>query len=97
MPAPSEISKVDELIRSCLSAFTKRQVDEHQSLFGSDGLLESIQLVSFLISVEQQIQEQFGKDIRIVSEKAFSAGNSPFRNIHTLRDWIFANLGEEIG
>lgn len=95
MQPRDETAKIDALIQASLGAFTKRHVDEQQPLFGAGGALESIQFVSFLISLEQQIKSQFGRNIRMVSDKAFSAKNSPFRNILSLRDWILTSLNEK--
>jgi len=53
-------------------------------LFGDQGLLDSLALVSLVIAVEQGIEEQFGVSIELADDKALSQKNSPYRSIGTL-------------
>ena len=57
-------------------------------LFGDKGVLDSIGLVNFIVSLEQKIQEEFGTFISIADEKAVSQKNSPFRTVKTLIDYV---------
>ncbi len=53
-------------------------------LFGKDGLLDSMALVSLVMSLEQEIAEQFGTEIALADDKALSQKHSPFRTIGSL-------------
>lgn len=53
-------------------------------LFGKDGLLDSMALVSLVMTLEQEIAEQFGAEIALADEKALSQKHSPFRTIGSL-------------
>lgn len=64
------------------------------SLLGPEGYLESIQLVTFLIELEEIIKDQRGHEIRIISDRAMSQQKSPFRNLDTLADFIIELIQE---
>ena len=70
----------------------KPEVSEDTVIYGDEGLLESIQLVNFIVAVERRIEETFGKTVSIADEKAISQKNSPFRTIRTLCDYIIPLL-----
>lgn len=53
-------------------------------LFGKDGLLDSMALVSLVMSLEQEIAERFGAEIALADEKALSQKHSPFRTVGSL-------------
>ena len=57
-------------------------------LFGSGGNLDSLGLVSLLVIIEQNIEEEFDTNITIADEKAMSQKNSPFRTVSALIDYI---------
>ena len=57
-------------------------------LFGKDGLLDSLGLVNFLVTIEQNIEDEFDVSITIADEKAMSQKYSPFRTIGTLTNYI---------
>ena len=57
-------------------------------LMGNESKLDSLGLVSLLITVEQYIEDEFDKNITIADERAMSEKNSPFRTIKTLSDYI---------
>ena len=45
-------------------------------------------LVTFLVDLEQKIEDEFDLDITIADEKAMSLKNSPFRTVSTLKEYI---------
>lgn len=59
-------------------------------LFGEDGVLDSLNLVSFVIAVEQAVSEKCGIKITLADEKAMSQRRSPFRTVGTLTDHIIS-------
>ena len=63
-------------------------------LFGKSGRLDSLSLVSFIVEVEQQVQEEFGVAITLADERAMSQQNSPFLTLQTLSEYISLLLEE---
>ena len=64
-------------------------------LFGSKSKLDSIGLVSLIVTVERLIEEKYDKTVTLASEKAFSRSSSPFRTVQTLSEYISELLAEE--
>ena len=62
------------------------------ALYGQESKLDSVNLVQFIVTAEQKIEDDFGVSITLASEKAFSMKNSPFRSIGTLADFAEAAL-----
>ena len=63
-------------------------------LFGKDGKLDSLGLVTLLVIIEQNIEDEFDECITIADERAMSQKHSPFRTIGTLADYIDMLLRE---
>ncbi len=63
-------------------------------LYGGNGAMDSLALVSFIADLEDKISDKFEKDIVLADEKAMSATTSPFRNIETLTIYIEKLLEE---
>ena len=62
-------------------------------LYGKSSKLESIDLVGFIIEVEDKIKEEFGVPITIADEKAMSQHHSPFLTLGTLSEYVANLLG----
>jgi len=56
-------------------------------LYGQDGVLDSLGLVSLVVSVEQAIEDQNGARITLADESAMSQNRSPFRTIGSLAEY----------
>jgi len=63
-------------------------------LWGTDGVFDSLALVNFIASVETMIADKLDKEVTIVSDKAFSKRNSPFKSMETFGNFIEELLGE---
>ena len=63
-------------------------------LFGRAGVLDSLGLVSLIVSTEGIVERTFGKAVSLTSEKAMSESNSPFQTVESLTDFIIAALME---
>lgn len=70
-------------------------INSESSLFGEAGLLDSMALVGLIVAVEQDVEDEFGKEITIADAKAMSQKNSPFRTVGSLVDYIETLLNEE--
>ena len=63
-------------------------LNENSYLFGEEGILDSMELVSMIVAVEQIVEDIFDKQITIVNAKAMSLKNSPFRTVASLADYV---------
>lgn len=63
-------------------------------LYGKNGKLESIDVVTLIMEVEDQVREEFGTSITIADDRAMSQQNSPFLTIQTLTDYVTELLTE---
>ncbi len=67
----------------------KNQVlDENVRLIGVSSVFDSMELVQFIVEVEDLLNDEFDLEIELTSEKAMSRRNSPFISIQTLVDYI---------
>lgn len=60
-------------------------------IYGIDGNLDSLALVSFIADLEEMLSE-IGIDIVLADEKTMSARNSPFKDVATLTSYIFTKV-----
>ena len=58
------------------------------SLYGGSGILDSFELVNFVVLLEEKIDDELHKIISLTDEKAISQKNSPFRTIASLENYI---------
>jgi len=93
--------RVEKILIETLREFNDELDDERlkdpkekTKLYGANGTLDSLALVSFVTDVEEKIADEFDSDVILADEKAMSATTSPFRNVATLRDYI-VNLLEQ--
>ena len=63
-------------------------------LFTDGGILDSMGLVFFIVSVEDRIEDETNTRLTLATDKAMSRSTSPFRSVGALRDYI-AELLEE--
>lgn len=68
---------------------------EATPLFGSGGILDSLGLVTLILTIEEMIEMQMGVAITIVSEKAMSTRRSPFATIGSLAEFIASLIQEK--
>lgn len=67
-------------------------LDADVHLFGENGLLDSMALVSLVVSVEQLIEEKYGTPVALADEKALSQRSSPYRTIGSLAAYAAGEL-----
>ena len=68
--------------------------DPKTELFGGNSNLDSLGLVTFIVIVEQKVNDIFKKVITLADERAMSQKRSPFRNVQSLVDYIDQLLKE---
>jgi hypothetical protein len=61
---------------------------EQTKLFGGDGILDSLGLVGFIVTVEEALEDEYGISVILADEKAMSRRTSPFSRISYLIDYI---------
>ena len=70
--------------------------DKNTVLFGKDGQLDSLGLVNLLVTIEQNIEDEFDASLTLADERAMSQEHSPFRTVGSLVDYIEVLLGEKL-
>jgi acyl carrier protein len=68
---------------------------ENIKLFGGDGLLDSIGLVTYVVEVEERLEDEFDVSVVLADEKAMSRRTSPFARISYLADYILEVVNED--
>lgn len=62
-------------------------LDGDTALFGRNGLLDSLGLVTLVVAVEQAIEDELGISLSLADERALSQRASPYRTVGTLADY----------
>jgi hypothetical protein len=57
-------------------------------LLGSQAVLDSMRLVSLIVTIECELEDAFGVALTLADERALSMNASPFRSIQSLADYI---------
>jgi acyl carrier protein len=65
------------------------------ALLGSGSMLDSLALVTLVVSIEGQLADKAGVPIALANERALSQRASPFRTVATLAAYIQALLDEQ--
>lgn len=63
-------------------------------LFGQDAAFSSLDLVRFVVLVEEKIESETGKIVRVLSDKAMSRKSSPFKTLGAFAEYINELLQE---
>lgn len=97
-----ERENVIQILESTLIEFCKEydlvcnfSEGENTKLFGGDGILDSLGLVSFIVSVEEVLEDKFDVSIVLADEKAMSRRSSPFSRISYLADYILEVINKD--
>ena len=59
-------------------------VTNETPLFGYQGILDSLALVSLVVALEQAIEDKFGLSVGLADERALSQKNSPYQTVGSL-------------
>lgn len=94
--------KISELILDQINAYNEEldekidtSIGKQAILFGKGTVLDSVDLVSLIVSIEQAVEDTFDQTIILADARAMSQKNSPFRTVGTLSDYIAMLLKEE--
>ena len=69
-------------------------VTEETEIFGSKSIIDSLQLISLIVKIEEDVYEQVGKEIIVVDEAAVIVGNSPFQTVKSLTEFVYKKISE---
>lgn len=93
--------KINEIIYAAIDMANYAREDDEKipagvdtELYSSNGHLDSMGLVAFLIDIEESLQDE-GLHISLSDERAMSQSKSPFRNVRTLSDYILELVKEQ--
>jgi len=97
-----DYSSIESLVTSKFKEFVEEneieidpsKIDQNARLIGSSSALDSIELVTFIVEVEQMLEESIGLELQLASEKAMSRRTSPFISLATLSKYIMTLLNE---
>jgi acyl carrier protein len=65
-----------------------------EAIFGPGGVLDSLDLVNYLADLEYRLEQEFGRELVLASERAMSRGHSPFRDVNALTGYVGELLAE---
>jgi len=93
--------KIKNIIVDCVIDYLESQdinleVDENTSFVGDKAIVDSMGLVNIILDIELAFLDK-GSEISLVSEKAMSSKNSPFRSVNSLTEFIFESIREKNG
>lgn len=87
-------TELSRIIFNALEMINQSRADDKQipveqgiALYGASGYLDSMDLVSLLIDIEEALLDQ-GIDISLSDDRAMSEQQSPFKNVDTLISFI---------
>ena len=72
------------------------EINFDTTIYGNDSRLDSLGLVNLLVTIEQNIEDEFDASLTLADERAMSQKHSPFRTIGSLADYIEMLLKEEL-
>ena len=76
----------------------KRLVNAPQaSLYGGDAGLDSLELMRFLILVEQKVSQALGIAVSLADERALTRTESPYTNLKSLAGYLVELIEEARG
>ncbi len=67
-------------------------LDADTRLFGADGVLDSMGLVTLIVAVEQAIEDELDESVALADEKALSQARSPYRTVSTMAEYAADQL-----
>ncbi|MDP2652768.1 MAG: hypothetical protein Q8Q08_01930 [Candidatus Omnitrophota bacterium] len=59
-------------------------------LLGSEGRLDSLGFINFIVASEKKIREKWGVAVTLATQEAMSLEHSPFQTVEKLSEYIIA-------
>ncbi|MZP29440.1 acyl carrier protein [Heliobacterium undosum] len=92
MTRDAVVQMIIEALSEQLVETPAEELNEETRLFGKEGLLDSVGLVTLIVDVEQKVEDETGHSIVLADERAMSQKQSPFRTAGALADYILTLL-----
>jgi acyl carrier protein len=70
-------------------------VDTNTPIMGSESPFDSIDLVTFIVALEQMIEDDWSFSVTLADDRAMSQTISPFKTIGTISDYIELLIKEQ--
>ncbi len=86
----SLVTQAAEELNPSLDEAIALDLGEDAPLYGREGALDSLDLVTLILNVEEKAADAFGKPITLTSDRALSSFRSPFRTVGSLADYVVA-------
>ena len=97
--AQAQASQVVDLIVESISLIKDEtgltvppRLQADTALFGTDGFLDSMALVTLVVALEQGIEEKFGVSVQLADAHAISQEPSPYSTIHALAEYALFRM-----
>ncbi|HAA1524280.1 hypothetical protein AJ935_09545 [Campylobacter sp. BCW_6876] len=65
---------------------------QNTKIYGIEGLLDSLALVSLIADLEESLAIELDIEITLADEKTMSLRNSPFKDVQTLAQYIASQI-----
>lgn len=92
--------KIEKIVKKAIEdvnedADEKLEYAKTTSLFGKSDGIDSFSFVTLISSIEEQILEEFNKEVYLVSEQVYEKKYNPFATIGSLEEYILEKIQEE--
>lgn len=68
------------------------QLQADTALFGTEGFLDSMALVTLVVALEQGIEEKFGVSVTLADARVLSQEHSPYSTIYALAEYALLRM-----
>lgn len=96
------IQEIKQVILGALEGINQERLEAEQftatedtALFGADGVLDSLELVSLIVDVENAVADVTSKQISLSDDRAMNQPEYPFGSISLLTCYIEMLLSED--
>ncbi len=86
-------SVIDDINSDLVNKKISKSLDSE--LYGHKDLLDSFELVNFIVLLEEKIEERLSNTLSLTDDKALSQDYSPFGTVGTLIDYVITSLDEQ--
>jgi hypothetical protein len=91
--------RIMQLLRECVEEYGEQtggayDLQDDTPLIGPNSPVDSLGLVMIITAFEAKLNETYGAELVLASEKAMSMNRSPFRSLGTLTDYGIELLDE---
>ena len=82
-----ELEVIEKFVQDKIKSFIDEndieinELKNNTRLIGGTGLFDSLDLVRFIVELEEALDDDFSLEVSLTSEKAMSRSTSPFVNI----------------